>query len=92
MASPEARAILDSLRRSDPANQQCVNCFDHNPQWVCIKHAVWICLSCSGVHRSLGVHISFVRSVTMDKWKPEELEKMKVRPGDPVLSVNCSAL
>ncbi|KAL7032542.1 hypothetical protein ACKWTF_007342 [Chironomus riparius] len=26
----------------------------------------------------LGVHVSFVRSVTMDKWKDIELEKMKV--------------
>ena len=27
--------------------------------------------------RSLGVHLSFVRSVTMDKWKESELAKMK---------------
>ena len=26
----------------------------------------------------MGVHLSFVRSVTMDKWKDVELEKMKV--------------
>ena len=26
----------------------------------------------------MGVHLSFVRSVTMDKWKESELEKMKV--------------
>ena len=25
-----------------------------------------------------GVHLSFVRSATMDKWKASELEKMKV--------------
>jgi len=35
-------------------------------------------LECSGKHRSLGVHLSFVRSTSMDKWKDMELEKMKV--------------
>lgn len=34
-------------------------------------------MECSGKHRGLGVHLSFVRSVTMDKWKDLELEKMK---------------
>jgi len=33
---------------------------------------------CSGKHRGLGVHLSFVRSITMDSWKDLELEKMKV--------------
>lgn len=35
-------------------------------------------MECSGKHRGLGVHLSFVRSITMDKWKDIELEKMKV--------------
>ena len=35
-------------------------------------------MECSGKHRGLGVHLSFVRSITMDKWKDIEIEKMKV--------------
>src|SRR5271169_6958532 len=35
--------------------------------WCADWRAVFICLQCSGVHRSLGVHLSFVRSITMDR-------------------------
>ena len=46
-----------------PGNDKCVDCGSNHPQWASVTYGALMCLECSGAHRGMGVHISFVRSV-----------------------------
>ena len=37
-----------------------------------------MCIECSGKHRSLGLHLSQVNSITMDKWTQKEIERVEM--------------
>ncbi|XP_069566982.1 arf-GAP with coiled-coil, ANK repeat and PH domain-containing protein 3 isoform X1 [Brachyistius frenatus] len=59
-----------------PGNGQCCDCGQADPRWASINLGILLCIECSGIHRSLGVHCSKVRSLTLDSWEPELLKLM----------------
>ncbi|XP_047331932.1 ADP-ribosylation factor GTPase-activating protein AGD3-like [Impatiens glandulifera] len=60
------------LLKRVPGNDKCADCSATEPDWASLNLGVLICIECSGVHRNLGVHISKVRSLTLDVkvWEP----------------------
>lgn len=59
--------LLRQVREADPHNKVCADCGSEiKVDWVSINLGIIICIECSGIHRSLGTHISKVRSLTLD--------------------------
>ncbi|KAH8603119.1 centaurin beta [Bisporella sp. PMI_857] len=59
--------LLQLLRETDQGNCWCADCGSGvKTEWVSINLAIILCIECSGIHRSLGTHISKVRSLTLD--------------------------
>eukprot|EP00754_Rhynchopus_humris_P021057 Rhum_TRINITY_DN14723_c7_g1::Rhum_TRINITY_DN14723_c7_g1_i1::g.112563::m.112563/K12486/SMAP; stromal membrane-associated protein len=59
-----------------PENKECFDCLAQGPTWASLNLGVFLCIRCAGLHRQLGVHITQVRSCTMDLWKPEQIARV----------------
>ncbi|KAK7203473.1 hypothetical protein BZA70DRAFT_282578 [Myxozyma melibiosi] len=68
--------VLKALLK-EPGNKYCSDCKRNAyPRWASWNIGVFICIRCSGIHRSMGTHISRVKSVDLDSWTDEQLKSM----------------
>jgi Arf-GAP/SH3 domain/ANK repeat/PH domain-containing protein len=59
--------LLQVVRDADEGNKWCADCGSSSKvEWVSINLGIILCIECSGIHRSLGTHISKIRSLTLD--------------------------
>src|SRR5689334_13420808 len=71
---PNVQALL-----AIPGNDRCMECDSTNVEWASINLGIFLCEQCSGRHRSLGAHISQVRSLWLDtkSWTSEMIENFR---------------
>eukprot|EP00477_Mikrocytos_mackini_P002003 GAHX01002189.1.p1 GENE.GAHX01002189.1~~GAHX01002189.1.p1 ORF type:complete len:181 (-),score=35.79 GAHX01002189.1:29-571(-) len=64
------KKVMRDLKRI-AGNNECAECYSPNPSWASINLGIFVCINCSGIHRSFGTSISKVRSIDMDIWEEE---------------------
>uniref|UniRef100_A0AAY4DX58 ArfGAP with SH3 domain, ankyrin repeat and PH domain 1b n=1 Tax=Denticeps clupeoides TaxID=299321 RepID=A0AAY4DX58_9TELE len=66
------KAIIEDVLRI-PGNEFCCDCGAPEPKWLSTNLGILTCIECSGIHREMGVHISRIQSVELDKLGTSEL-------------------
>ncbi|KFR06733.1 Arf-GAP with SH3 domain, ANK repeat and PH domain-containing protein 1 [Nipponia nippon] len=66
------QAIIKEVRGM-PGNRECCDCSAPDPTWLSINLGILICIECSGIHREMGVHLSRIQSLSLDKLSTSEL-------------------
>ncbi|XP_034568171.1 arf-GAP with dual PH domain-containing protein 1-like [Notolabrus celidotus] len=56
-----------------PGNGHCADCGAADPEWASYTLGVFVCHSCSGLHRNIA-QISKVKSVLLDPWSSSEVQ------------------
>lgn len=77
MARLSAEAVFEKMR-ADGANATCCDGGAGVASWASASHGIFLSIGAAGVHRSLGVSVSFVQSMELDAWRPVHLRMMEL--------------
>ncbi|XP_072007284.1 arf-GAP with SH3 domain, ANK repeat and PH domain-containing protein 1 isoform X4 [Engystomops pustulosus] len=66
------KAIIEDVQKT-PGNEACCDCGSSDPTWLSTNLGILTCIECSGIHREMGVHISRIQSLELDKLGTSEL-------------------
>ena len=78
MLSERQQNHLFKRLSSSRLNNTCADCYVKGATWTSVDFGVFICINCSGCHRSFGMHITRVRSTKLDSWNREDAKIMEL--------------
>ncbi|KDR18062.1 ARF GTPase-activating protein GIT2 [Zootermopsis nevadensis] len=67
--------------------QECADCGSSDPSWASVNRGILLCDECCSIHRSLGRHISQVKSLKKGSWSPTLLHMVHTLNNNGVNSV-----
>lgn len=79
---PQTKAENDANARTlralvkQPENKTCADCKQNDTRWASWNLGCFLCIRCSGIHRSMGTHISRVKSIDLDMWTQEQMNSI----------------
>lgn len=65
----------------------CADCGASDPSWASINRGLLLCAECCSVHRSMGRHISHVKSLRQGSWPPSLLAMVQALTAQNVNSI-----
>ena len=72
---PLKQLLSEAMSLSD--NKLCQECHCRGPHtWASWNLGVFFCIRCAGIHRKLGVHLSKVKSCTLDQWQSHQVDSI----------------